>query len=361
MFLKKLFILSLAGMLLLACSSHDDEQAQVRAIKTMVIEGGEGGQHRLISGVVESAQRAELSFEVSGRVESVSVKLGSQLQSGAELARLESKAYQLAVDASQAELTKAQAILVDKKIDYTSKSKLYEDGRYVAKNVVDAAYADYQAAEQNVEAAKAKLSLSLRDLEHTVLRAPFSGEVASLQIEPAVNVAAGQIIMELAGEGGMEVALSLPESLRPVTQLDMPVSISFPTVKALKVPGVVSEIAARATEGNAFPVKIAFDPVQDVYPGLTAEVSFSYVAPGEIVVYLIPGVAIAPPQSDKEDGFVFRYDPQSSTVTKVPVKIRGIQGTQLEIVEGLKAGDIIAIAGVHFLNDGQKVKLMKQD
>lgn len=358
---KKLITLCLCTLLLLACSSDHDEDAQVRAIKTMEIEGALGGQNRRISGVVESAQRAELSFEVSGRVESVSVKLGTEVQAGQELARLEGKAYQLSADAAKAELTKLQAILVDKKTDYTSKSKLYEDGRYVAKTVVDSAYADYQAAEQNVESAKAKLELALRDLDHTTLKAPFTGEVASLLIEPAVNIAAGQVVMELVGQGGMEVSLSLPESLRAATQVGMPVSVIFPSLQDVKTTGHVSEIAARATEGNAFPVKIAIDTVKGVYPGLTAEVSFIYSAGGENLVYLIPAVAIAPPESDKEDGFVFVYQPESSTVLKTPIKVRGIQGDQVEVVEGLKPGDVIAIAGVHFLYDGQKVKLMQEN
>lgn len=357
----KLIALIISIIILASCSSGEDDNAQVRAIKTITIEGALGGQNRRISGVVESAQRADLSFEIPGRVATVPVKLGTPVQAGQPLATLDAQPYQLAVDSATAELTKSQAILMDKKTDYTSKNKLYEDGRYVAKTVVDTAYADYQAAEQNVNSAKAKLELATRDLAHTVLTAPYTGEVAAIYVDPANNVASGQVVMELLGEGGMEVALALPEALRAKTQIGMPVSIIFPSLNNAKTTGHVSEIAARATEGNAFSVKIAIENIEGVYAGLTAEVLFTYAGSDENVVYLVPAVSIAPPESDNEDGFIYVYQPEAGTVLKTPVKLRGLQGTQVEITDGVQPGDIIAIAGVHFLNDGQKVKLMQDN
>lgn len=355
---KKLILLSFCLALLIGCSSSSDDDSQVRAIKYIQIQEAVGGQSRRISGVVESNQRADLSFEIAGRVESVGVKLGTEVQEGQELARLDSKPYKLTVDAAQAELTKAHAILVDRKNDYEAKAKLFES-RYVAKTVVDAAYADYQAAEQNTESAKAKLELAQRDLDHTVLKAPFKGEIASLNIDPAVNIGAGQPVMQLLGQGGMEVSLLLPESLRSHTPLGMKVTVTFPSLNQVTTTGELSEIAARSGETNSFPSKIIIEPVKGIYPGLTAEVLFSYNTEGEQLLYLIPAVAIAPPESDKEDGFVYVFQPDTSTVKKTPIKVKGIQGNQVEIIEGLKAGDIIATAGVHFLSDGQKVKLLE--
>jgi RND family efflux transporter MFP subunit len=355
---KKIIALSLSLWLLLACSSHEDE-SQIRAIKTLQIEEALGGKNRRISGVVESTQRADLSFEVSGRVETVSVKLGSAVKAGEELAKLDPKPYELNAEAAKADYVKAQAVLVDKKNDYTAKAKLYEN-RYVAKTVVDAAYADFQSAEQNVQSTKSKLELAERDLTHTVLKAPFEGEIASLSLDPAIVVSAGVPVMQLLGQGGLEVSLLLPESLRTHTQVGMPVSVTFPSLKTARTSGVLTEIAARAGETNAFPAKVTIETLPGLHPGLSAEVLFSYGGEGEAVVYLIPAVAIAPPESSAEDGFVFVYQPETSTVKKTAIKVRGIQGNQVEIIQGLKPGDIIATAGVHFLYDGQKVKLLEE-
>jgi hypothetical protein len=53
------------------------------------------------------------------------------------------------------------------------------------------------------------------------------------------------------------------------------------------------------------------------------------------------------------------YDPKTSTVKKTAVRSRGIEHKKAIVYEGLAAGDIIALAGVSFLSDGMKVKLMK--
>ena len=44
---------------------------------------------------------------------------------------------------------------------------------------------------------------------------------------------------------------------------------------------------------------------------------------------------------------------------KTRVRARDVRENLVIIREGLKAGDIIAVAGVSFLYDGQKVKLMR--
>jgi len=58
--------------------------------------------------------------------------------------------------------------------------------------------------------------------------------------------------------------------------------------------------------------------------------------------------------------YVFVYDPKTSTVSKTAVHIRGIEHKKAIVDEGLAAEDIIAVAGVSFLADEMKVKLMKQ-
>ena len=44
---------------------------------------------------------------------------------------------------------------------------------------------------------------------------------------------------------------------------------------------------------------------------------------------------------------------------QVEVRSEGVRDNQVVISEGLEGGDIIAVAGVSFLSDGQRVKLMQ--
>jgi multidrug efflux pump subunit AcrA (membrane-fusion protein) len=75
--------------------------------------------------------------------------------------------------------------------------------------------------------------------------------------------------------------------------------------------------------------------------------------------YMVPLQALLP-APEQNQAYVFVYDPKTSTVSKTPVHIRGAERKKAIVVKGLAAEDIIAVAGVSFLDDGMKVKLMKQ-
>ena len=75
--------------------------------------------------------------------------------------------------------------------------------------------------------------------------------------------------------------------------------------------------------------------------------------------YMVPIQALLP-APEVNQAYVFVYDPKTSTVSKTPVHMSGTEHKKVIVLEGLAAGDIIAVAGVSFLADGMKVKLMKQ-
>jgi multidrug efflux pump subunit AcrA (membrane-fusion protein) len=69
--------------------------------------------------------------------------------------------------------------------------------------------------------------------------------------------------------------------------------------------------------------------------------------------------AIVPGQEPSR-GHLYIFDDTNSVVKKAPVKISGVKDNMAMVSEGLSPGDIVAVAGVAFLSDGQKVRLMQQ-
>ena len=57
--------------------------------------------------------------------------------------------------------------------------------------------------------------------------------------------------------------------------------------------------------------------------------------------------------------YVFRYAPGEGVVRRVAIKGREGRDNLVAVREGLRPGDIIAVAGVSFLRDGQKVTLLE--
>lgn len=81
----------------------------------------------------------------------------------------------------------------------------------------------------------------------------------------------------------------------------------------------------------------------------------------DVPVYLIPVSAldtrIPIEQGKRVEGQVPVFVVNNDTAEKRLVTVRDIRGNDLEVVEGLATGDQLIVAGVPFIEEGQKVKL----
>jgi RND family efflux transporter MFP subunit len=354
----KTAVMASAAILVAACEKEPVKvETPVRAIKTFTVTEVASGQTRKFSGIVQAANTSALSFQVGGNVQKVLVNLGDRVKKGQLLAVLDKKPYQLDVQAANAELGRARAGMAQQKEEYTRQRKLFSQG-WIAKARLDRAERSFKSAANTVEYARSKLGIARRDLSHTVLRAPFDGVIAKKSVDPFVEVKAGQKLFEIDAKGTLEVAFDVPETAISRIAVGMPFSAQIAGVANCGCKGRITEIGEVAQRGNAFPVKAALrEPPGDIRSGMTAEVMLSFdlgSGPGGL---FIPFQALAP--SDKpQTGHVFVFDAKTSTVRKTLVSAQSAE-RDMVAVRGIKPGDIIAIAGVNFLVDGQKVKLMQ--
>ena len=358
------FVMLVAGcaVILTACGKKEEAPTveRIRAIKTYTVKESEAGIIRKFSGVVEAADKSSISFEVSGNVQEVRVNVGDKVSKGQELAALDTRTYKLNVEAAEAGLGRAKVELTDKRTDLDRLQRIaQQDPGAISQGALDSAEAAYDSAQKNVAFATSQLSLAKRDLAKTVLRAPFDGVIAERIVDAFNEVARGQRVFDIYMEGGMEVAISIPESEIKGIYAGLDSEIRFPTIPGSLFKGDVTEISSVASVANAFPVKVTIiEPNQQIRPGMTAEVTLALGGEGVAGAYMIPLMAIIP--GDYPDSAnVFVFDSSTSTVKKTQVGGRvGIRKNSFVATSGINAGDIIAVAGVSFLEDGQKVKLM---
>lgn len=154
----------------------------------------------------------------------------------------------------------------------------------------------------------------------------------------------------------------MPETLIRDVSYGDGVSVRFPTLKNVEINGIVSTIGAKAESGNAFPVKVELvESPADIRPGMTAQVIFYFGESVDVPVYLIPVSAldtrIPIEQGKRVEGQVPVFVVNNDTAEKRLVTVRDIRGNDLEVVEGLATGDQLIVAGVPFIEEGQKVKL----
>ena len=362
-FCKSLVYTLLAVFLLLAVSACREAPPpppeRIRAIKTITVSEQATGRIRDFSGVVEAADSSSISFEVAGNVQEVRVNVGDRIKKGQVIATLDPEPYELTVAEIQAELVKARDNVTKTEAEYNRQKRIFEQGAGAQRRVEVSEY-NYKAAKSAVNLQIARLNNAKRDLDRTVLRAPFIGAIANRYIDPFNEVARGQKCFDIFEFTGMEVAISIPEDAIDEIHMDQKGEIRFPVFADRTYHGRVTEISKVAGTANAFPIKLTMeDPDQRIRPGMTARVTLLLTGDDEKAAYLVPVSALTQ-SGDTTKGFVYIYDSQTSTVKKTLIESGSVRGDNIVITGGVKEGDIIAVAGVSFLEDGQKVKLMKQ-
>ena len=346
--------------LLAACEEEAPEVVEeIRAIKTITVSECSSGKLRKFPGILEAVDTSSLSFEVGGNTREVNVNVGDQVEEGQVLATLDKTPFQINVEGAEAERGRAKAQLAEKDTDYVRQKTLLDKG-WVAEAAYDQAKAARDSATNQVSFTVSKLNLARRDLEKTVLVAPYKGVIASKFVDPFQEVARGEKVFEMYAEGAMEVVVTIPENAIADIYVGLPAEITFPAERVSAQKGRVSEVGTVASEANAFPVKVALlDPPDEVFPGMTAEAALLLAANTEDVSYLVPVSALAG-GDEPGSGFIFVFDPATSTVVKTTIRGGGVRDNRVVINEGIEAGNVIAVAGVSFLRDGQKVKLMSK-
>jgi RND family efflux transporter MFP subunit len=298
-------------------------------------------------------------FEVAGNVQKVHVDVGDQITKGQVLAALDPEPYKLTVAEIKAELVKARDNVTKTEAEYERQKRIFEQGAG-AQRRVEVAEFNYKAAKSGVNFQIARLNNAKRDLDRTVLRAPFDGAIANRYIDPFNEVARGQKCFDTFEFTGMEVAISIPEDAIDEIQMEQKGDIKFSVIAGRTYHGRVTEISKVAGTANAFPIKLTIeDPDQRIRPGITARVTLVLAADDEKAAYLVPLSALAQ-HGDTKTAFVYIYDSQTSAVKKTQIESGSVRDNSVVIYRGVKQGDIVAVAGVSFLEDGQKVKLMEQ-
>jgi len=357
-------VLALTNVALaLSLTACEEEQVELmdntRSIKPFTISERSSGQVRRFPGLVKAVDTSRISFEVDGNTREVNVNVGDRVEKGQVLATLDGKPFQIIVEAAEADLGKAKAQLAEKDTEFVRQKTLFEKD-WVAQAAYDQALAARDSTANQVLYATSKLKLARRDLENTVLEAPFDGVIADKFVDPFQEVARGEPMFELYVEAAMEIEVSLPETAVGKVYLGQPAKIAFSTEGVPAQEGQVSEIGTAASEANTFPAKVLLsDPPESLLPGMVGDVALVVSEEGDNISYLIPVTAIAAGK-ERGKGYVFVYDAETSTVKKAEIRTKGVQDNRVLITQGIESGDVIASTGVSFLRDGQEVRLFSE-
>lgn len=342
------FMILVVQLATTGCRKQEEVAAPepVKPVKLYAVKAGVEELQMSLPGRVRAAKRSELSFRVSGPLEDLPIDEGQLVKKGDLIAQIQKRDFETAVSEAKARELEAEQ-------QYQRYKELFSK-RQVSKADFDR----YRAAR---DVARARLEDARNNLKDTTLVAPFDGVIARRYVENFEKVQEKQPIVFLQLIDRLEVLIDVPELLmaqfRQSEEID--VIASFESAPGKEYPLVVREFSTDADPATqTYQVVMTMEQPEEanILPGMTAKV----VATGKEGAdfgnnILVPAISVL----NGADGtpYVFVYNKDSSTVTRVQVVIGPLEGTtSVTVTEGLEGGEEIVMAGVTKLRDGMRVR-----
>ena len=339
-----------------SASRASANEPMVRPARVMEINYQQRSQPLVLAGTVVPRIESTLGFRVAGKVTARTVDVGATVKPGDLIAQLDPSDYRLAVDNARAALASADADYVRAKADHERYLGLRGTGAFTPQTL-EQRQSLAATTLARVDQAKSQLSSAENNLAYTELHADAPGVVTAVQAEVGQVMAQGQGVVRVARTDELEILVGVPEHrLKAMRKAD---TASF---ELWSDPGHRHVAKLRELSPSADPMTRTYparfsviEPPEFIGLGMTASLSFE--RPDAAPVAEVPLSAIF--QRGTQPA-VWVVDKESGTVTLRPVTIARWRNDTAAIAGGVKDGEMIAVAGVHKLEAGQKVKPVQQ-
>ena len=328
----------------------------VRPVKVAIVETAPQSRTLTYSGVVRPRVESALGFRVSGKIVERSVNVGDHVTVGQPIARLDETDLKLAENSAKAAVAAARSRR-DVAADNLERAKVLLPKAIISQAVYDTRRNELDAAAAALDSAEAQLRQAANAVGYTTLKADKAGIVTGVSAEPGQVVAAGQATITLAEAAETEIAVAVPEQDAGRLQIGQWAKVGLWVGPRLSVDGRVREIAGQADPASrTYAVRISVSaPPEAMRLGMTATVALRIEHDTPPVV--VPITALTDSSTDPA---VFVVDQVNKVVRRTIVALSGTAEDGVRIASGLSAGDMVVTAGVQFLRDGMRIRLMDE-
>jgi RND family efflux transporter MFP subunit len=317
------------------------------------------------SGYVVARRKAAVASKGTGQLVYLGVQEGDAVKKGQVIARLADDDVVAALNRAKENLRLAEADLKDAK-QSLGRTKTLLERQLVAQADFDAAEARYLRVVASIEAARAAVKEAEAAVEYTRIVAPFDGTVLSKNadigeiVAPLAGAASSRAaVVTIADMSSLEVEADVSEANITRVFSGQPCEITLDAYSEQHYPAYVDKIVPTADRAKAtVMVKIRFKSYdRRVLPEMSAKISFLPEGAGDSAkmsksVLTVPASAVA-----TRDGKQVVYQVKEGKAVAVPIVLGERMGNQVEIKQGLKAGEKVVASVDEKIQSGTRLAL----
>jgi membrane fusion protein (multidrug efflux system) len=293
-----------------------------------------------ITGSVLPDEEVSLSFETSGKITEINFEEGTTVTKGQLLAKVNDRPLR-----AQLQRLTAQLKLAEDRV-FRQNALLERDA--VSKEAYEQVKTELATLNADIDLVEANIAL-------TELRAPFDGVIGLRQVSVGTYASPTTIVAQLTKLSPLKIEFSVPE--RYVGDVPIGAGIDFTLEGTLKsYHARVYAHAASVDQGtHTFTLRALYPNLDgSVLPGRFINIRLRKAEKKNALA--VPAVAIVP-EMGKDKVFAYR----SGKAEPVEIKTGIRDDDNVEVVQGLQAGDTIIISGTLQLRTGLPVVLDQVD
>ncbi|MBL4660251.1 MAG: efflux RND transporter periplasmic adaptor subunit [Alcanivoracaceae bacterium] len=293
--------------------------------------------YRQLNGEVEAVNKATVSAQTTGRVTKLNYDVDDFVAKGSivvEITNTEQKAQleQVSANAQAAKIAYEQA-----QTDYVRIKDIYAK-KLIAKSELDRSLSNRNALKAKSSAAQAAVISSQKQLEYTIIRAPYDGIVIHRYVELGETVNPGTAIMEGLSLDQLRVVTNIPEKIINKVKSN-PQAIIINDGNEIQTQAItIFPYADKLT--RTFKARLELETSQTqqfspLFPGMTVKVAFKVA---ETQRLLIPATALI-----IRSELTMVYIKHGNSKILRHVKTGVIHGKNIEIIAGLNINEQVFI------------------
>lgn len=302
------------------------------------------------SGNVAAWQEAIVGTTVNGlRINDVRVNVGDLVQRGQVLATFAAETVEAELAQARASVAEAEAALAEAEANAARTRMLESSGALSAQQIQQYTTAAKTAAARVAAARAAQRVMEVR-LAQTQVLAPDSGAISARTATVGAVAGAGQELFRMVRQNRLEWRAEVTAHELPRIKPGMRATLVTPAGE--KVQGKVRVVAPTldAQTRNAL-VYVDIAPGSPARVGMFARGEFEL---GQASALTVPQQALV-----LRDGFTYLFTVGSGNkVAQNKVTTGRRDGDRVEIVEGVKADQVVVSSGAAFLSDGDTVRVV---